>query len=293
MANTFITPNAVAKAAYANLYNTTVLPQLVHRDFSSDFNGAVGDTVTIRKPASFTANTFNRATGITVQDATEGSATVQLDTLLDVSFAVTSEQWTLDIAEFNRQLVAPAVEAIRQGIESHIVAAMSSGFTVTQGADGTPSTDPTALIDARKTLNDANVPASERSAVLSTLVAANYLKDPLFHQADQRGDTDGLREASIGRKFGFDCYEHTGLTASGVDTTNDDSFIFHKSAFALVSRTLSLPQGAQNAAVFSDGGFGLRVVQDYDIDKKQDVISIDVLIGSTVLDANRAVKLLG
>lgn len=291
MANTLLTPDIIARLAYANLYDSTVLPQLVYRDYSADFDGTVGGTVTIRKPAVFTANPFT--TSITVQDATEQSDTVVLDTHLDVSFAVTSKQWTLEVADFNEQLVQPAVEAIRQGIESNIVATMSAGFTVTQGTDGTPSTDPTDLLTARRTLNDAAVPLQNRHGVLSTEVSASYLSDPLFHQADQRGDTDGLREASLGRKFGFDLFEHNGLTASGTDTTSDDSFLFHRTAVALVSRTLAMPRGAANSAVFSDRGFGLRVVIDYDIDAKQDVVSIDLLVGSKVLDANRGVKLLG
>lgn len=291
MANTFITPSTIARMAYANLYDTTILPQLVHRDYSGDFDGAVGDTVTIRKPATFTAQTF--AGSITVQDATEQSDTVSLDTHLDVSFAVTSKQWTLNVKDFNQQLVLPAVEAIAQGIEDNIISTMSSGFTVTQGVDGTPSADPTDLLTTRRTLNDAAVPLSDRHGVLSTEVSASYLSDPLFHQADQRGDTEGLREANLGRKFGFDLYEHNGLTASGTDTTSDDSFLFHRSAVALVSRTLALPRGASQAATFAARGFGIRVVYDYDIDAKQDVVSLDVLIGSKVLDADRGVKLLG
>lgn len=290
MANTFITPSTVARLAYANLFDDTILPQLVYRDFSGDFAGSAGDTVTIRKPATFTANTY--AGSITVQDATEQSDTVTLDTHLDVSFAVTSKQWTLEVRDFNQQLIEPATEALAQGIEDNIISTMSSGFTQTQGTDGTVSTDPTDIITARRTLRDAGVPMNDLFSVLSTEVAANYLKDPLFHQADQRGDTAGLREASIGRKFGFDNFEHNGLTASGTDTTSDDSYFFHRTAVSLVSRTLALPRGAAQAAVFSARGFGIRVVYDYDNNAKQDVISLDVLIGSKVLDANRGVKLL-
>lgn len=284
MANTLLTPSTIARMVYANLHDTTIIPQLVHRDYAGDFDGAVGDTITVRKPASFTAQTY--AGAIVVQDATEQSATVTLDTHLDVSFAVTSKQWSLEVSDFNQQLIAPATEAIVQGIEDKLIAVMSAGFTVTQGVDATPSTDPTDLVDARKTLNDAGVPLSDRHGVIDTTPAANWLKDPLFHQADQRGDTDGLREANMGRKFGFDLYEHNGLTAG-------DSYLFHRSAVALVSRTFALPMGAANASVFNAGGFGIRVVMDYDNDAKQDVVSLDVLIGATVLDANRGVKLFG
>ncbi|MFE0517319.1 P22 phage major capsid protein family protein, partial [Streptomyces sp. NPDC058964] len=73
MANTFLTPDLIATRALATLYDTTVMAQLVHRDYDSDFRGRVGDTVTVRKPAVFTAQEFNRSTGIQPQDAVEGS----------------------------------------------------------------------------------------------------------------------------------------------------------------------------------------------------------------------------
>ncbi|MFD0478008.1 P22 phage major capsid protein family protein [Nonomuraea thailandensis] len=44
---------------------------------------------------------------------------------------------------------------------------------------------------------------------------------------------------------------------------------FHRTAFALVTRPLVLPQGAANAAVESYKGFGVRVVMDYDISKSR------------------------
>ncbi|MCZ7538245.1 MAG: hypothetical protein M5T61_21455 [Acidimicrobiia bacterium] len=45
--------------------------------------------------------------------------------------------------------------------------------------------------------------------------------------------------------------------------------------------------------MFGDESFGIRVVMDYDIDQKEDVVSMDVLIGVKTLDANRAVLIKG
>ena len=95
MANTFLTPALIATRGLATLYETTVMPQLVHRDFDADFRGRQGDTVTVRKPAVFTAGEFNRGTGIVPQNATEGSVDVTLNHFADVSFTVTTEQLTV------------------------------------------------------------------------------------------------------------------------------------------------------------------------------------------------------
>lgn len=285
MANTFLTPDIIAREALATLYESTVMAQLVHRDYSMEFAGAVGDTVTIRKPAVFAAEAFDRGSGINVQNATENSTSVTLDTLLDVSFAVTSEDLTLEIQDFSEQLLDPAMEAHAQAIDDQLLTLRGDiAAVVGDGASANAWNDPRVLIDARKTLNVAKVPLTQRRAVASPDAAAGWLDDSLFHQADQRGDTEGLREANIGRKFGFDVYEHNGISDVA-------SVAFHRTAFALVSRTLALPRGAGEgrAATVGYQGFGLRVVYDYDIDKKQDVVSLDYLIGVKTLDPNRAV----
>lgn len=301
-ANDFITPDIIARLAYANLYAQTVMAQLVYRDFDSDFAGAVGDTITVRKPAVFQANSYNRAAGITVQDATENSFTVTLDTLLDVSFAVTAEQLTLDIAAFNEQLIVPATKALMEAIDAKLLS-LRSDITQEVGYGTTEAwSDPRSLIDARTVLTKNKVPSTDRYAVTGPTTAGEWLKDQLFINADQRGDTDGLREASIGRKFGFDTYESQNVgepKAAGAqvtgDPTTEENLAFHRSAFALVARTLALPKGKgpDAAAVFGDEGFGVRVVFDYDINKKQDVCSLDVLVGAKTLDANRAVLIKG
>lgn len=294
MPNTFITPDLIARLAYANLYENAVMAGLVHRDYEADFRGAQGATVTIRKPAVFEAEEYDRTQGITVQSATESSIPVVLDTLLDVSFEVTAEQLTLEVSAFNEQLLMPATEAIRQGIDRKILTLRDDVTQSVGVAPGETWDDPLVLVDAGRVLDQAKVPATQRACVAGPITSANWTKDPLFHQADQRGDTEGLREASIGRKFGFDNFMSQNIAAPAEDPdpgdpTTEVNVAFHRTAFALVTRTLALPQGAANAAVFSGNGFGIRVVQDYDIDLKKDIVSLDILIGVKTLDATRAV----
>ncbi|TMR99518.1 P22 phage major capsid protein family protein [Nonomuraea basaltis] len=302
MANTFLTPSVIARQALANLYETTVMSQLVYRDYEEEFVSRIGDTITIRKPAKFEAKNFNRTTGIEIQNATEGSIPITLDKFADVSFAVTSEELTLDIIDFNQQLLAPATEAIAQKIDRDILSLRNDVVQkVGLNADAAPFkyANPRVAIAARRVLNQKNVPATDRYIVVGPEQEALWLSDELFHRADARGDTEGLREANLGRRvFGFDSYQTQNirepefLPADPPGATLPDHEIgvaFHRTAFALVTRPLVLPQGAANAHVESYKGFGLRVVMDYDISKKQDVISIDTLYGIKTLDPDRAV----
>jgi hypothetical protein len=309
MPNTFLTPSIIAKQALATLYETCVMAQLVHRDYAQEFVSRVGDTISVRKPAVFTANEFDRATGIQIQNASEGSVPITLNHFADVSFAVTAEELTLEIEDFGTQLLNPAMEAIAQKIDRDILSLRNdivqrvgvAGAAIT-GVTGNaihPYDDPKTAIDARRVLNQRNVPSADRHLAIGPEIEALWLSDPLFHQADVRGDTDGLREANLGRRvFGFDGYQTQNIeaptAAPPVGQPNTEIGVaFHRTAFALVTRPLVLPQGAANAAVESYKGFGVRVVMDYDIKAKQDVVSVDCLYGVKTLDPNRAVLIHG
>ncbi len=297
MANTFLTPSVIARAALATLYENTLMASLVYRDYEADFAGRVGDTITIRKPPTFVAQEYVRADGITVQDATEAGITMTLNHFADVSFAVTSEEMTLEIADFSDYLLAPAMEAIAQKIDRDLLTLRDDITNEVGTVSGELWGNPRSLIAAGRVLNQNKVPMSQRYAVVGPVTAAEWLKDDLMNRADARGDTEGRREAAIGsRLFGVDPFMTNHITVptpgTGISTT-EVGVVFHKTAFALVTRPLALPRGAQQAAYVSYGGFGLRVVYDYDLDLKSDILSIDCLYGVKTIDANRAVLIKG
>lgn len=266
------------------LRNNAVMSRLVHRDYSDEFVAGVGDTVTIRKPAKFDAKEF--AGSITVQDATETGVAVKMDKHLDVSFAVTSKQMSLDIADFSRQLLTPAMQAFADKIDKYMLKAAAD--EVTQNVTYTSGTDNirNKVVDARKYLTDAAAPLTDRNFVYGSGIEADLLKTDLFIAADKVGDEGtALREASLGRKFGMDFYTDQNTDD---DTILVDGLVFHKNAIALVTRQLELPQGAAKSAIVNYDGFGLRVVYGYDMNSKTDTISIDMLCGVKVLDKNLA-----
>lgn len=296
---TFITPTVIARRALATLYNTTVLGALVHRDYDSEFNGKVGDTITIRTPATFEAKVFDRATGIVLQDANEGSVTLALDTLLDVSFPVTSEDMSLRISDFANQLLNPAMEAIVQDVDARLAETLvdaaesaSGGGTATM-MSSKASTVFTGEAGARAKLTRNKAPFGDRYTVFSPEGAGIALTDELFVAADKSGWTDALREGSVGRVFGFATFESQVFGLGSADRGQADGVAFHRDAAALVTRTLDAPMGvaASQMAVENYRGLGLRVVREYDITKKQDVISVDFLLGCKALRPQWSVQL--
>lgn len=278
MANNILTPEVIAREALMVLRNNAVMANLVHRDYSEDFVGAVGDTITVRKPATFVANEYSGS--INVQDATETAVPVVMDKHLDVSFAVTAKQMTMDIADFSKQLLVPAMQAFADKVDKLLIALESEATSRHPHAEGAIA--PADLIAARKFLTENAAPLADRRFVVGATAEADLLGNELFVSAEKIGDNGtALREASLGRKFGMDCYVDQNIAKNGNYTP---SIAFHKNAMALVTRPLALPQGAAKAAIVNYDGFGLRVVYGYDMNTKTDTISIDMLCGVKLLD---------
>lgn len=372
--NTFITPVQVAREALMVLKNNTVMPQLVSRDFDNDF-AEVGDTVMVRRPATFEAKTFDPATGIEIQNATEGKVPVVLDNIMDVSFGITNKELTLDIRDFSQQLIVPAVNAIQQKVDE----ALCQLYADVPYYVGTPGSTPSsvaAITAIRKEMNDNKVPMDGRMAVLDTAADAKLLELDTFNSMSTTGETDAIINARLGRKFGFDffmdqniCSHDNGDISSTAATklsatvgkdinvatftdtaltgtikkgtiftiagdnrpyvvTKDAtaasnavtvtfypaarqefaantvialvanhaaSMAFHRNAFSMVSRPLAKPMGtaSESYAIISDGGLSLRVVFGYDINKKRDICSIDMLCGFKTMIPELACRLLG
>ncbi len=85
--------------------------------------------------------------------------------------------------------------------------------------------------------------------------------------------------------------DNAAITVIGAHKAN---LAFHRNAFALVTRPLAPPLGGNvRSTVMSYNGIGLRVSIGYDMQFKQDVVSIDLLYGVKTLDPELGVRLLG
>lgn len=313
MANTILTAEVIAEQALATLYETIVMANLVHRDYEGEFSRKVGDAITIRRPLTFTAQEYVRANGINVQSGTQTGIPMTLNHFADVSFAVTTEELALKIGDFDETFLTPAMEAIVQKVERDIVAQAYADIVAEVGsatyvAEDTAVAngqynyrDSRVLIEAGKVLTRKNVPTSQRYVIVGPDIAAAWKAERTWRQADKRGSTEGLTEANLGpRVSGFTPYESTNIpapkaTGSQVvgDPTTEVGIAWHRDALALATRPLPVPQGAKMAAVRSYKGLSVRVVYDYDMDTKEDVVSVDMLYGTKVIDPNRAVLIKG
>lgn len=301
MSNTLLTPSLIAKQALATLYNDLVMRNLVYTDISSEFTAQKpGNTIMIRKPAVFTPQRFiSNETGIQIQSAVEGSVAVTLDNHWDTSFAITTQELTTEVVDFNNQFLAPAMMGLAEQIDVSILS-LRSQITQTVGTNSSYlQATPGALIDAGRVLKLAKVPSAGRSVVVGPTTEASWLNSSLLTTVLDSGNTDALRESSLGKRlYGFSPYSTQNIgqppsdTGAGLPTT-EVSVAFHETAFAFASAPLELPAGAIAASVESFDGISMRVVFSYDKDEKTMVCSVDTLFGVTCLDPNRACLIQG
>ena len=246
MANTFLTPSVIGREALMILENNLVATSLFNRGQTATFTGAkVGDTISIRKPASFTAQEFSSTT--TTQNATETSTSMVLEKHFDVTFAVTSKDWTLELEDFSRQLIEPAVVAIAQGIDAYIMGKYT-GIETTVGTAGDPPDSLADLAAVDKELNDQTVPVTDRICSVSSQAKADMLGISAVVQAEQRGDGGrALREASLGRVMGIDWYMSQNVQTH--DGNSPSSWLINSASVAIGDTSVAIDGGSGNPIV--------------------------------------------
>ncbi len=203
MSTTLITPLVVAREALIALENNMVMGNLVHRAYSAEFQQGVGATVVVRKPTTFTATAFTSTVGYST--ITESSVAVVLDKHWDVSFQITSQELSLDVANFSEQFIQPAVKAIAQAVDSDICTRAATTTASHYPVTSTPVVSDIAGLEA--VMDIMKVPVTDRRLVLNPVTKSAYMALDSFLNADKRGDGGGaLREAELGKVLGFQCY---------------------------------------------------------------------------------------
>jgi hypothetical protein len=282
MANTILKPTVIVNTAVALLRRQVLLPAMFWRDGLTDFTGAAGDTITLRLPAYGVAKTraLRSAGPIVLSELHERGVDVSLDTDVYHAVATTDEELTLDITDFAGQVLSPQTEAVARGLED-IAADTMTGATYAKSIVLDPTNPRAALVQAKTALDLANVPAGDRFFAMGSNVEAAFLSDPTLTQVNTSGSASVLRDAELGRLYGFTLVSAPVLPA-------DSAFAFHRTAFALASRAPVVPAGASYGASTSAGGFAMRHIRDYDAMNLRDRSIINSYIGTAAVTDNGA-----
>jgi hypothetical protein len=286
------TPQQAARATLASLRYLTLLPRTVRQDFSQEFVAGIGQTVNVLGPV-----TAGKARVYTKANRTARDA-IQFNELDQKWFPVTLENQvynavrlpddftTFTLKDLTTQVLIPQAESVVDELAAPLVAEMVAIATDAAIPAVAPngSNFRTAVIKARQVLNDRKIPAAGRTLAVGPGMEAAALQDELLQKVNESGTGDTLRNATIGRLFGFDII---------ADPTLPDDFGvgYHKDAFAHVTRPSRQPEGAAKSATVAQDGYSLRWIQHYNPNQLEDQSVVDTFYGAKTLDANRAVSL--
>lgn len=207
-------PSAFIPAEWANesiaiLEENMVIANRVYRDFE-DVIASYGDTVNTRKPGEFKAKRKNATDNVTVQANTATNVAVLLNQNFHTSFMIKDADQSKSFKDLITTYLHPAVLSIARAIDL-VVGGQVHQFHA-NGAGGllqmTATSAESDMLDARGVLNTNKAYETDRSLILGTKSETTLLKNANFTNANTVGD-DGsaMREAHLGRKFGFDTFQ--------------------------------------------------------------------------------------
>ena len=212
--NKFVTPVDVARDASIVLSNLLVAGNTFARDKEARFTGSkVGDSIKVTIPPVLgDADEFGGTTSAT--NIVESETDLTLEHHFYKRVDLTSKQKTLELSDFTRLVTLPVMRSFAQSIDKYI---LQTGQVFRANLAGNVANRPSTiahLAAGTKALNDAFIDKNGRIMWVDTTVSQSLIQLAQFTSQDfgQDGPT-GLRDATLGRRYGFTYIEDALLGA--------------------------------------------------------------------------------
>lgn len=248
------------------LQNNMVAANQVYTDFSPQLAN-FGDTVNAQRPNDFYAKRKGANDDITIQDASAANVAVVLNHLVHQSFIIRDAEKAKSFKDLVTVFIVPAARAMAQYVDQVVLGQV---YQFLPNMSGTLNTAPTrgGLVDVRTKMNTLQVPQDGRSMLLSAASEGDLLKIDDFTNAQVIGDNGtALRNASLGRKYGFDTLMDQNVPSIGSGNTTVIGAINNAAGYAAGVTNLAAVDGL--AAAITAGTF-LTVAGD---DRPRRVVS--------------------
>lgn len=206
--NTALIPEIWSREALATVMSNTIMAQLVHRDFEN-LVASEGDVVNTSRPANFSGKRKTDADDVTDQDAKSDNIRVPLDQHFHVSFVIKDGELSKALPDLLERYLEPAARELAEKIDQVLAGQVARLLANQVGEAGqvTALNVDDYILEADQTLNDNRAPKSSRYLVMGSRFNRAALGADIVTHADKRGDEGtALREASVGRIYGFDTF---------------------------------------------------------------------------------------
>lgn len=219
-----------------------VIGMLVHRDFSDEVAN-FGDLVHTRRPGEFTAIRKTDADNVTKQDAIATDVQVPLNQHVHTSFIIKDGEASKAFKDLVATYLKPAMLAQARFLDRVLLGQYSrfliNSYGRLRNLSSTNAVD--YILGTRNKLNINKAYMEGRNFILTPNTETILLNLGLFVSAEQVGDNGtALREASLGRKFGFNMFMAQNMSSVAVGNTVVTGEVNNAAGYAVGTTTITV-----------------------------------------------------
>jgi hypothetical protein len=226
MANVNLTIDDITRESLRILHQKLNFVTNISRDYDDSYanSGAkIGDTLRVRLPVQYSTGTGATMTTGTGADSVQVNTTLQVSSQRHVPMRFTTEELTMDIDEFSKRHLEPAMAKLAAKIEADC---LTQGCQGAAGlVDAGTKVEFLDIMNGRADLQQALAPVDNRYALLTPQACVDLINDNKDLFNDQRELGRAFREGMLGRFAGFEFYENTLIpsitNAAGGSTSYD------------------------------------------------------------------------
>ena len=260
MAVTNFIPTIWSARILTALSKTHVAGAICNRDYEGDANGEAVKITSITDP------TINSYTGadITTEDIDDATRSLTLDQKKYFSFYLDDVEraQAANGGALMAEATARAAYGLANTLDTYVLSLLHAGGT-SFGNEQT-ITDATKvynlLVDLGVKLDEADVPAENRWAVVTPAFHGALLKDSRFVATGDAVAVDSRMNGRVGEAAGFVIYKSNNLPASASGTSSTNKAILAGSTYATtMAEQLRSVEAFRLEKKFADGVKGLHV----------------------------------
>lgn len=280
--NIFVKVPKLAQTAMLLLRrNVQAMGLFVHKYGITDFKGAAGDTVMVKRPPLLRARDkgWRTSNAIVVDDIVQTNIAVALTAFPYSAVHLSPEESTLDEVDYVRDVQSPQVIAMSEFYEELIVATLAAAKFVFEinfdpAGSGDVADARKVALRARKYFTDARVPAGGRFWLVGSSVSEAIAGNENLLAVDASGLPEALRDGVVGKLAGWIVVEWDVLG-------ENDSYFVHETALAIANVAPVVPRGAvSGSSATGPGGMAITQIFDYDSVNAKDRSIVESFIGA-------------
>ena len=208
MPNTLLTVDMITKEALRLAHEKASFIGTINRQFDDSFTGErkIGDTLRIRYPSEYTRRTGSRV--MDVQDSVQVSTSLVVATQDGVDLKFNSRERTLDLEEYSKLHLDPAIATLISNIDSDVLQGCTKSTFNFAGTAGTSISSLTAPGGGRTRLNENLAPKGDRYVHFNSDVMASIVSGVAGYFNPSNAISEQYREGLVARTAMADYYEN-------------------------------------------------------------------------------------